>query len=68
MTLKANIQMKSQFTLISTLNKKGFNAICTKILLQMATKVGNKLWLPQISQRLTSIGVMIIGIDHAADK
>jgi hypothetical protein len=36
-------------------------SILTKILLQMAAKVGNKLWVPKVSQKLQSSGVLLIG-------
>jgi hypothetical protein len=52
MVLKAGISMNSQVTLTSTLQKKGFNSILTKILLQMAVKVGNKLWVPKLPQKV----------------
>lgn len=57
----------TQMTVAATLNKKGFNSIITKILLQMASKVGNALWLPKAP---TDCGTktMMIGIDTAADK
>ncbi len=35
----------TQVALESTLGKKGFQSICTKILLQMVHKLGNSLWL-----------------------
>lgn len=52
MVLKSGIEKNSQVCLTSTLLKKGFNSILTKILLQIAAKVGNKLWVPKISQKL----------------
>ena len=54
-------------TVQNTLNKKGFNSIITKILLQMASKVGNTPWLPKAPQAVGS-KTMMIGIDTAADK
>ncbi len=62
LTLKANVQKISQITVTSTLQKKGFASICTKILLQMVVKIGNKLWVPKLSSRLEGLGVMLIGI------
>ena len=39
----------TQVTLTSTLAKKGFASILTKILLQIACKVGNVAWAPKVS-------------------
>lgn len=36
----------TQVALETTLAKKGFNSIATKILLQIASKTGNVPWLP----------------------
>lgn len=66
-TLKANIQQNSQISLTSTLAKKGFASIITKVLLQMIVKVGNKLWVPRLSNQVQNKGVMIIGIDTMKD-
>jgi len=51
-------------TVEGTLKKKGFASILTKILIQMASKVGNAPWAPKVPQ---SVGgkTMIIGIDTA---
>ena len=43
-------QVNSQVSLVSTMQKKGFASVFTKILLQMAAKLGNKLWVPKISR------------------
>jgi hypothetical protein len=48
--------------------KKGFNSILTKILLQMAAKVGNKLWVPRVSAKLAGSGLVLIGIESYADS
>ena len=53
----------------STIQKKGVKSIVTKILLQMATKVGNKLWVPKIPNKLTSSsGILMIGIENYGDQ
>lgn len=62
MILRNGIERNSQVSLTSTMQNKNFNSIVTKILLQMAAKVGNKLWVPKISSKLTGSGVMMIGI------
>jgi len=49
-TLNGPYQKPTQFSLTSTLAKKNFNSIFTKILLQMAAKIGNKLWVPKLSK------------------
>lgn len=62
MTLKSELEINSQVTISTNLQKKGFQSIFTKILLQMAAKLGNKLWVPKISQRITNSGVLLIGM------
>lgn len=57
----------TQVTLTSTLEKKGFASILTKILLQIACKVGNVAWAPKISSALGH-KIMMVGIDHKKDK
>lgn len=57
----------TQVTLTSTLAKKGFASILTKILIQIACKVGNIAWAPKISNALGN-KVMLVGIDHRKDK
>lgn len=59
--LKTGIEKVSQVCVTSTLQKKGMASILTKILLQMAAKVGNKLWVPKVSQKLQNSGVLLIG-------
>ena len=44
------------------MQKKGFASIMTKILLQMAAKIGNKLWVPKVSSKIPVSGVMMVGI------
>ena len=60
--LRTGIEKCSQACLISTLQKKGVASVLTKILLQMAAKVGNKLWVPRIPVKLSNSGVMVLGI------
>jgi len=55
-------------TVASTFQKKGFNSVFTKILLQMAAKVGNKLWVPKVPAKILSSGVLMIGIETYADS
>jgi aubergine len=50
------------------MQKKGFNSVMTKILLQMAAKVGNKLWVPRVSPRVPAAGVMMVGIENYGDQ
>ena len=56
----------TQVVLTTTLAKKGFASILTKILLQIASKVGNVLWAPKISQSLIQ-KIMLIGIQKGKD-
>lgn len=62
MTLKNGFEINSQVTISTNLQKKGFQSIFTKILLQMAAKLGNKLWVPKISQKIAGTGSLLIGI------
>jgi hypothetical protein len=64
MTLKAGVEVNSQVTVSSNLSaiEKKVQTVFTKVLLQMAAKIGNKLWLPKISSKVQSSGVMFIGI------
>lgn len=50
MSMKIDNPKVTQVTLTTTLSKKGFASILTKILLQITAKVGNTLWLPKISK------------------
>jgi len=52
MVLEAGIEKNSQITVASTFQKKGFESVFTKILLQMAAKVGNKLWVPRVPTKV----------------
>jgi hypothetical protein len=62
MCLKEGVEMNSQATLTTNLLKKNSASIFTKVLLQMAAKTGNKLWLPRVSQKVGSAGVLLIGV------
>ena len=66
--LRIGIEKSSQVSLMSTMQKKGFNSVFTKILLQMAAKVGNKLWVPKVSSKIATNGVMMIGIENYGDS
>jgi hypothetical protein len=66
--LKDGVEVNSQVTLTSTLQKKGVQSVLTKILLQMAAKVGNKLWVPKVPQKMLTSGVMMVGLESYADQ
>lgn len=68
LTLKTGVDKNSQIAVTNTLQKKGVASILTKILLQMAAKVGNKLWVPKIPSRVASSGLMVVGIENYSDK
>lgn len=42
------LKIISQMVTEATLQRKEFQSIATKVLLQMAAKVGNTLWVPRI--------------------
>lgn len=65
--LRCGIEKNSQVSLVSTLQGKNFASILTKILLQMAAKVGNKPWVPKVSSKLGGSGVMLVGIESCRD-
>lgn len=54
-------------SLTSTLSKKGFASILTKILIQVASKVGNIPWSPKLSSNFAK-SYMLIGIDINKDS
>lgn len=56
----------SQITLSSTLAKKGFASIITKILIQISSKLGNIPWAPKISKTMSK-GAMLMAIDICPD-
>lgn len=65
--LLSESEIVTQITLESTLNKKGFNSIATKILIQIAVKVGNTPWMPEPPKGISD-KLMIMGIDSSTDK
>lgn len=58
----------TQVSLTSTLGKKGFASIVTKTLIQIACKVGNVAWAPQIPKVFAKNTFMLMGIDTAKDS
>lgn len=56
----------SQVALVSTLAKKGFASIVTKILIQISSKLGNAAWAPKIPKNFTK-GAMIIAVELCKD-
>jgi hypothetical protein len=62
--LKLNSQIVTQYTL----QREEFNWIATKVLLQMAAKIGNTLWIPRFMQSLRNIKIMLVGVDSCPDK
>ena len=68
LVLKEGIEVNSQVCLVSTLQKKGFASVFTKILLQMSAKIGNKLWVPKVSKEVPSSGILLIGIENYGDQ
>jgi len=65
--LMSSSRVITQIALESTLGKKGFNSIATKLLLQVATKTGNVPWLPEPPKSINS-RLMVVGIDSTPDK
>lgn len=59
--------MLSQVILQGTLERKGFPAICSKLLQQIASKVGNVLWVAEPPHDLPP-KMMLIGVDVSHDK
>lgn len=66
MSLRSNNPKVTQVTLVSTLSKKGFASILTKILIQIASKVGNTPWAPKLPSGVNP-KTMLIGIDFCKD-
>lgn len=56
----------TQMVLEATLKKKGLDSILTKVLLQLAAKVGNNLWSSSMHYKLDT-KVMLIGV-HQTGK
>lgn len=66
MSFKSDNPKLTQVTLTSTLSKKGFASILTKILIQIASKVGNTPWAPKVPASVNP-KTMLIGIDYCKD-
>lgn len=64
--MKAQNPKATQITLTSTLARKGFASILTKILIQISSKMGNIPWSPKISPAVNS-KTILIGIDFCKD-
>ena len=67
LAIEAKVPKLTQMTLENTLKKKGFASVITKILIQMASKVGNAPWAPR-PPKASGNKTMVIGVDTAADK
>jgi aubergine-like protein len=63
-----DLKLVSQIVTQFTLGRKEFNSIATKVLLQMAAKVGNTLWVPKPMESLRGVRIMLVGVDSTADK
>lgn len=57
----------SQVVLTNTLEKKGFYQICSKLLQQIVSKVGAKLWVAQPPKGLFD-NTVLLGVDSSTDK
>jgi aubergine-like protein len=57
----------SQIVLTSTLEKKGYKSICSKLVQQIIVKVGSKLWVPELSKKLPQ-NLMLVGADICYDR
>ena len=68
LSLKAGKEMISQFVVENTLRKKGAQSIHTKLLLQMAAKRGNILWVPAFKGELGDAldKTCIMGLDSSS--
>ena len=62
LSVKSENPKATQVTLTSTLAKKGFASILTKILIQISSKVGNIPWAPRIPAGVPQ-RTMLLGID-----
>ncbi len=54
----------TQIAITTTLMKKGFASVLTKVLIQISTKVGNTPWAPKIPSSINP-KTILIGIDTA---
>ena len=57
----------SQVVLLNTLNRKGYHQICSKLIQQVASKVGSKLWVARPPAGLYP-STMLIGVDVSPNK
>jgi len=57
----------SQVVLQGTLEKRGFPTICSKLLNQIACKLGSTLWIPEVPKNIPK-KTMLIGIDVDNNK
>jgi hypothetical protein len=62
LSLKKGNPKATQVTLTTTLAKKGFASILTKVLIQISTKIGNVAWVPRVPT-LVPQKTILIGID-----
>jgi len=67
LSLKPDNPKPTQVTLTTTLAKKGFASILTKVLLQISSKVGNVPWAPRVPSSLNP-KTMLLGIDVCKDS
>ena len=66
LSLKPQNPKVTQVTLTTTLAKKGFASILTKVLIQIASKVGNVPWMPRIPTALPQ-KTILIGVDSCKE-
>lgn len=62
LSLKKENPKVTQVTITSTLAKKGFASILTKVLIQISSKVGNVPWAPKIPSSINP-KTILVGID-----
>lgn len=60
--MKSQNPKVTQVALTSTLGKKGFASILTKILIQISSKIGNIPWAPKLPTLLPQ-KTILIGVD-----
>jgi len=65
--MRTGMERKSQVSLTKTF-EKGFQSVVTKVLLQMAAKVGNVLWLPKVSPPVSNARILLIGIEETSNS
>jgi hypothetical protein len=62
LSMKAQNPKVTQVALTSTLSKKGFASIITKILIQISSKIGNIPWAPKVPAAVPQ-KTILIGVD-----